>query len=252
MRRPLIAGNAKMNLNRETLTGLLEDIVRETKTSPPACDVVFCPPFTLLADTRESLAGSAVAWGGQDLHWESGGAFTGEISASMLRDLGCDYAIVGHSERRAQFGETDESVRRKAGAALGAGLVPVVCVGETESEREAGATEVVLSRQVVGGVSGLSLRDPLSLVLAYEPVWAIGTGKTATPAQAEDAHRHLRGELARVLGPAAAEGIRILYGGSVKPDNAGEILAGENVDGALVGGASLTAGAFLPIIRAVG
>ena len=172
-----------------------------------------------------------------------------EVSAGQLRDLGATMVLVGHSERRQYFGETDETVRRKAAAALAAGLVPVVCVGETEAEREAGSTEVVLSRQVVAGLSGLPVGGADSLVLAYEPVWAIGTGKTATAAQAEDAHRHLRGELAKVLGQPLADGLRILYGGSVKPDNAAELLSRPHVDGALVGGASLRADSLLGILR---
>ncbi len=250
MRTPMIAGNAKMFLDRASVRSVLESLKRELALDPPACEVAYCPPFTLLEEAGRAAAGSMVGLGGQNMHWEPSGAFTGEVSAGMLREAGCRYVILGHSERRTRFGETDENVRKKAGAALAAGLVPIVCVGETEAERKAGATEVVLSRQVVGSLGGLPVGDPRAILVAYEPVWAIGTGNTATPAQAQEAHVHLRRELGRVLGPDTAAGIRILYGGSVKPDNAGSLLGQPDLDGALVGGACLKAETFLPIIRA--
>jgi len=251
MRRPLVAANAKMNLDRASLGDLLADLRRELGKTPPGCDVVYCPPFPLLAVARDVLTSNpAVAWGGQDMYWEEKGAFTGEVSAEMLLDFGCRYVILGHSERRALFGETDEHVARKAAAALGAGLIPIVCIGETEAERDAGATEVVLTRQIVGSLAGVRPDAPDRLVIAYEPVWAIGTGRTATPEQAQAAHAHVRGELGKVLGSAFAAGLRVLYGGSVNAGNAAALLGLPDVDGALVGGASLKAETFLPIVRA--
>jgi triosephosphate isomerase len=249
VRKPIIAGNVKMNLDGAGLTSLLGAVTGGLRTPPP-CEVVYCPPFTLLPRAGELLAGSAVGLGAQDMHWETSGAFTGEVSAAMLIETGCRWVILGHSERRHLMGETDAEVRRKAGAALEAGLTPIVCVGETEDERKSGATEVVLSRQVVGSLGGLAPGDPTRLVVAYEPVWAIGTGNTASPEQAQEAHRHLRKELGGVLGSEAAAGIRILYGGSVKPDNARDLLDRPDIDGALVGGACLKAETFLPIVEA--
>jgi triosephosphate isomerase len=184
------------------------------------------------------------------MHWEASGAFTGEVSAAMLTEAGCRYVILGHSERRALFGETDAGVARKAAAALVAGLVPVVCVGESETDRDGGRTEAVLSAQIRGSLAGFPASRAGDLVVAYEPVWAIGTGRTAAPEQAQAAHAHLRRELAGILGTGGAAVVRILYGGSVKPGNAGELLACDDIDGALVGGASLDPDSFLGIIRA--
>ncbi len=251
MRKPLVAGNAKMNLTRAGLVGVLEALKRDLSLAPPACEVVYCPPSPWLLDAAAVLTGTRIGLGAQNMHWEASGAFTGEIAAGMLCEAGCRYVILGHSERRTLFGETDAAVRRKAEAALAAGLIPIVCVGETEQERVAGATEVVLTRQAVGSLGGLIVPDPAGLVVAYEPVWAIGTGRNATPDQAQEAHAHLRRELAGVLGPEVAAGVRILYGGSVKPDNAAELLARLDIDGALVGGACLKPETFLPILRAV-
>ncbi len=251
-RRSMIAGNVKMNLDRSRLAALLGELSADLARTPPACEVVYCPPYTLLAEAAGAIGGGAVALGAQNMHWEASGAYTGEISAGMLKEAGCRFVILGHSERRHLFGETDADVRRKAEAALGAGLRPIVCVGETEDERKSGATEVVLSRQIVGSLGNLSLEDPARLVVAYEPVWAIGTGNTASPEQAQEAHAHVRREVAKVLGGGAAERIRILYGGSVKPDNASELLRQPDLDGALVGGACLKAESFLAIIRAAG
>lgn len=251
MRRSLVAGNAKMNLDRTRLTALLAAVAGDLARTPPACDVAYCPPFPLLPAARSAVEGTGILLGAQNLHEGASGAFTGEVSAAMLVEAGCRLVIVGHSERRTLFGETDARVRAKAAAALEAGLVPIVCVGETGAERERGETEVVLSRQMRGSLEGLPVRDGGALVVAYEPVWAIGTGKTATPAEAQDAHAHLRRQAAAVLGGPVAEALRILYGGSVKPDNAADLLGRPDLDGALVGGASLDAGSFLGILRAV-
>jgi len=212
-------------------------------------ECVLCPPFTSLRAVREALSGSRIGLGAQNVHWEASGAFTGEISASMLVEESCAYAIVGHSERRQYFGETDETVNRRARAALAAGLKPIVCVGETLAEREAGATFVVVERQVRQGLAGLSAADWDRVVIAYEPVWAIGTGRTATAAQAQEVHARIRG-LLRELAGAAAERIRIQYGGSVKADNAAELFGQPDIDGGLIGGASLQAETFAAICRA--
>jgi triosephosphate isomerase len=251
MRIPLIAGNAKMNLDRSGLARLLERLKEELEASPPSCEVAYCPPFTLLAYAQGVLHGSRVYLGAQNMNAEPSGAFTGEVSASMLFEAGVRFVILGHSERRSIFGETDTMVREKAGAAIGAGLIPIVCVGETEDERGHGETSAVLSRQTEGSLGSLEISGGKALVVAYEPVWAIGTGKTATPDQAQEAHEHLRGEVGRVLGAKNASEIRILYGGSVKPENAASLLGRPDIDGALVGGASLQAESFLGIIRAM-
>lgn len=252
MRRTLIAGNAKMNLSRAELQSLLGTLTEELARRPFEADVVYCPPYTLLPVAERVVAGSLVGLGGQNMAAPPSGAYTGEISASMLVETGCRYVILGHSERRTLFGETDAQVRAKAEAALRGGLVPIVCVGETEAERRAGATEVVLSRQASGSLEGLEPSGADGLVVAYEPVWAIGTGNTASPEEAGAAHTYLRGELAKVLGRTMAQGVRILYGGSVKPDNAAALLGQADIDGLLVGGASLEAASFLGILRAAG
>ncbi|MBL8700555.1 MAG: triose-phosphate isomerase [Alphaproteobacteria bacterium] len=248
MTRPsLIAGNWKMN-------GMLADARALAKAIAgghrPAAgnrsDVVLCPPAPLLLAVGEALAGSAVALGGQDCHAKPSGAFTGDVSARLLADIGCRYVIVGHSERRTLHGESDATVRAKAEAALAAGLIAIICVGETLAEREAGATASVLERQIDGSVPAAAAAA--TTVVAYEPVWAIGTGKVATTAQVAEAHGGLRRRLAR--NHADGGEFRLLYGGSVKPDNAGELLALPDVDGALVGGASLDAGQFLAIVAA--
>jgi len=210
--------------------------------------VAVAPPFTALATAAEALRGSRIALAAQDVHWEAQGAFTGEVSAPMLAEIGCRHVIVGHSERRQLFGETDEAVRKKAGAVLAAGMRPIVCVGETLAEREAGRTLEVVGRQVRGGLAGLPSAALAALTVAYEPVWAIGTGKTATTAQAQEVHAAIRAVL-RELGGPAADQMRIQYGGSVKADNAAELMAQPDVDGALVGGASLKAQDFAQIVK---
>ena len=213
------------------------------------CDIVIAPPFTAIATAVTAAEGSAIAISAQNLHWEREGAFTGEVSARMIVEAGCRYVIVGHSERRQYFGETDETVHRKTQAALLAGLTPIVCVGETLPEREAGSTNDVLRRQFAGGFAALTDADFSRILIAYEPVWAIGTGRTATPEIAEDAHRFIR-ELADArFGSSCANAVRILYGGSVKPDNVKGLMAQPDLDGALVGGASLDPKSFAAIVN---
>jgi triosephosphate isomerase len=214
-------------------------------------DVVICPPFTALATAREVLRETAIGLGAQDVHWEPDGAFTGEISTAMLVDAGCTWVIVGHSERRTYFGETDETVLSKVDAALAAGLRPIVCIGETLEQREADQTEAVLRTQVSKGLRGLGARLERAVV-AYEPVWAIGTGRTATPDQAQAAHLFIRSQVAEIAGEQVARGLRIQYGGSVKPSNAEELFALPDVDGGLVGGACLNADSFAEVVRATG
>jgi triosephosphate isomerase len=243
-RTPLIAGNWKMHKGVSATTELLERLV--AMSHPVGVEVVVCPPFTSLPAAAMVLAGSAVGLGAQNVHWEAEGAFTGEVSAGMLRELGVGWVIVGHSERRTLFGESDETVGRRARRAQAEGLTVVFCLGETLAEREAGTTLHVLGRQAAVLV-GL---DPGRLVVAYEPVWAIGTGVNATAEQAQEAHAYLRGRLGELLGGAAADSVRILYGGSLKPGNADELLSQADVDGGLIGGASLDVEAFSAIIRA--
>lgn len=250
-RRPLVAGNIKMFLTVEAALELFR-AVRAGLGGREAAEVAYFPPFTALADAARLLSGSPIALGGQDLFWEAEGAYTGEVSARMLLDVGCQWALVGHSERRQYFGETDATVRRKVEAALAHGLFPMVCVGETLEERETGATESVLGRQVAAALEGLSEAQLDRMAVAYEPVWAIGTGKTATPDLAQAAHAYLRREIAARTSAAAAARLRILYGGSVKPDNAAGLLGQPDIDGALVGGACLAPASFLTIIRAAG
>ena len=254
MRRPLIAGNWKMNLDRAAGTTLAMDVVAGC-AGRAGVDVVLCPPFVYLEAIGGALRGSAVELGAQDLYHEGSGAFTGEVSAAMLLDVGCRWVIIGHSERRQLFGETDASVLKKTRAALAAEqgghrLTPIVCVGETLAEREAGQTQAVIESQFAGSLSELSEEEMARVVLAYEPVWAIGTGRVATPEQAEEVHADLRKRVADRYNAAIAGETRILYGGSVKPENAAQLFAKPNVDGALVGGASLKAVDFLGIIAA--
>ncbi len=248
-RRKFVCGNWKMHKTAGEAAALVKELAAGiAEASGGKVQVAVAPTFTALAAVAEAIRGTAIELAAQDVHWESQGAFTGEISAAMLADLGVKHGIVGHSERRQLFGETDEGVRKKAVALLGAGLLPIVCVGETLAEREAGKTLEVVSRQVKGALSGLDAGQLARLTIAYEPVWAIGTGKTATTAQAQEVHAAIRG-LLRQLGGAAADAVRIQYGGSVKPDNAAELLAQADVDGALVGGASLKADDFSKIVK---
>jgi triosephosphate isomerase (TIM) len=249
-RRKFIAGNWKMNLRRDSSVALATALV-DRMDRQPKVDVAVCPPSVYLHDVAAAVRGSGVALGAQNMSQEADGAFTGEISSGMLTDLGCKYVIFGHSERRQFYGETDELVNKKMTVALTAGLIPIVCVGETLAEREAGQTETVVGGQVKGSLRDASLAQFGKIVVAYEPVWAIGTGRVASPAQAEEVHAHIRKLLQAQYGDAANQLI-ILYGGSVKPDNAKELLHQPNIDGALVGGASLKADDFLKIIAAAG
>lgn len=246
--RKLIAGNWKMNKLTAEGRALAADIdAFAASADAPACDLLVCPPATILQTVAAQLDGSPVAVGGQNCHAEPSGAFTGEISAAMLADAGARYVILGHSERRHGLGETDAGVQAKVAAAHGAGLIAIVCIGETEDQRDAGQTLGVLSGQLAGSLPAADLSGD-NTVIAYEPVWAIGTGKTATPEQAEAAHRHLRKRLAERYNPETANACRILYGGSVKPDNADSLLGLVDIDGALIGGASLKADSFLAIV----
>ncbi len=247
-RKPVIAGNWKMFKTASEGAALAREL-RPKVSMIHDVEIVVCPPFTTIPAVAQALAGSNVGVGGQNLHWEQHGAFTGEVSGPMLADAGCRWVVVGHSERRQLFGETDEGVHRKAKAALAAKLSPIVCVGETLAEREAGRTLEVVGRQIGGALGGLSDGEIAGLVVAYEPVWAIGTGKTATSAQAEEVHAAIRAQLAKSHGQKVSDGLRILYGGSVKPENVKELMAQPDVDGALVGGASLTADSFAAIVR---
>ena len=247
-RKPLIAGNWKMFKTIPEAKALVEGLKNSLKGVSDT-EVLVCPPFTALFTVAETLKGSNISVGSQNLYWEKKGAFTGEISPDMLTDAGCKYAVVGHSERRQYFAETDETVNKRMKAAFAAGLVPVVCIGETLSERESGTTFKVIERQVKNGIAGLTPEQAKTLVIAYEPVWAIGTGKTATPQQAQEVHAYIRSIYSQVYGAPAADAIRILYGGSVKPDNASEIMKQTDVDGALVGGASLEIESFTKIVK---
>ncbi len=248
MRRPLVIANWKMNKTvEEALAFAAEAVPVLGRVSD--VEVALAPPFTALSELRRALAGSNISLAAQNMHWEREGAFTGEISPGMLRDLGCRYVLLGHSERRQFFGEGDGEVGRKVASALTEGLIPVLCVGESLAEREYGRTFEVVERQLRGGLEDQPLDDSGDLVVAYEPVWAIGTGRTATPAEAQEVHAHIRGLLASLCGKELAAGIRILYGGSVKPDNAATLMGQPDVNGGLVGGASLKADAFAAIVR---
>lgn len=247
MRRKLVIGNWKMNGSRTANSVLLSGIVAGLASAQADCAV--CAPAPYLAQCQAELAGTPVAWGAQDVSAHAAGAYTGEVAAAMLQDFGCRYVIVGHSERRAYHGESSELVARKAQAALAAGLIPVVCVGETLAEREAGQTGAVVGAQLQAVLDLLDNAALAKIVLAYEPVWAIGTGKTATPAMAQEVHALLRRQVAQ-RSAEAATGMQILYGGSMKPENAGELLAQADIDGGLIGGAALKAADFLAIIRA--
>ena len=244
----LVAGNWKMHLTLAEARGLAREIIQGVSPETRA-EVVLAPPYTALAAVAGELTGTPIQLAAQDTYWEEKGAFTGAISPVMLADVGCHYVIIGHSERRQHFGETNDMVNRKVKAALDAGLVPIMCVGETLAEREAGRTFTVVETQVREGLAGFPGAARERLVIAYEPVWAIGTGKTATPQQAQEVHYLIRNLLPEVLGTTA---VRILYGGSVTPDNAATLMAEPDLDGALVGGASLKAASFLPIIAAAG
>lgn len=249
MRKTFICGNWKMHMTTGEAVAFAREL-RGKLNERAGVEVGIAPPFTALAAVRQALVGSHVRLGGQNCHWEAKGAFTGEISAAMLSDVGCDSVVLGHSERRQFFGETDEGVNKRSKAALAAQLTPIICVGETLAERDEGRMFDVLQRQVKGALASFTPAEIEKVVLAYEPVWAIGTGKVATPAQVQEVHGTLRVWLAELAGKATADRVRILYGGSVKPDNAAELLALPDVDGALVGGASLKSDDFARIVAA--
>lgn len=247
-RKPLIAGNWKMHKTGQEAVHAATAL-KKLVENVSAVEVMIAPTFTALAPVSAEIASSNIALGAQNLHWEPKGAYTGEIAADMLVDVGCSYVIIGHSERRQLFGETDQTVNRKIRAAIDAGLKPVLCIGETEAERDAGQTFSILDKQIQKGLESFVLQDLQTLVVAYEPVWAIGTGKTATKEQAQEAHAHVRGEIAKMHGEAFARQVRILYGGSVKPSNVKELMAMTDVDGALVGGASLEPETFSQLVH---
>jgi triosephosphate isomerase len=247
-RTPLIAGNWKMHCTRAEAQSLVAALI-PLILDAPGREIVVAPPFTALEAVGRAITGTPIRLAAQNLHWEPKGAFTGEVSAAMLRDVGCAAVIIGHSERRQYFAETDDGVSRKIRAALGAQLTPIVCVGETLAERDAGQTDTIIERQVRGAWAGLPGDAVARCVVAYEPVWAIGTGRTATPAQAQEVHRSIRRLAAGLAGDPVAAGLRILYGGSVKADNVDGLMAEADVDGALVGGASLQADDFARIVK---
>ena len=251
MRKPFMAGNWKENTDSHSSVALAKAVAAgSTDVAGERVSVAVIPPFVYLQAVAKAVSSSAVAVGAQDVYFEQKGAFTGEISPAMLKDVGCTYALCGHSERRHVLGESDELVGKKVTASIHGGLLPILCVGELLEERDGGKTEKVVERHLRTGLAGLDAEKVSAATIAYEPVWAIGTGRTATPQQAQEVHQFIRGLLAKMYGKDLAGEIRILYGGSVKPDNARELMAQADVDGLLVGGASLKADDFLKIIRA--
>ncbi len=249
IRKKLIAGNWKMNKTSGEAADLVKDIVAEVGRSNDV-DVVVCPPFTSLESVGKALDGSSVKLGGQNMHPQPSGAYTGEVSAEMLRSLFASFVILGHSERRTYFGETDAFINQKVTAAIKAELKPILCVGETLAEREAESTLQVVQTQLEGGLEGVTKEQATSVVIAYEPVWAIGTGKVATTEQAQEVHAFIRGLLGKLFGASVGNKIRILYGGSMKPANAPELLAQPDIDGGLIGGASLESRSFVDLVNA--
>lgn len=248
MRKPIIAGNWKMNKTPEEAKELVTALVPLVKNAK--CDVVICPPFVDLCAVKPIIAGTNIHLGVQNIHWAEKGAFTGEISADMLKAHGVEYAIVGHSERRQYFGETDATVNQRAKAAIAAGITPIICVGESLEQRESGVTNAVVSGQTKAALDGIEAKDVETLVIAYEPIWAIGTGKTATSEQASEVCSAIRALIRAQYGARVARSVTIQYGGSMKPDNARELLAHEDIDGGLIGGASLEAKSLMEIVHA--
>ncbi len=247
MRKPIIAGNWKMNMTpgeAETLVAGLIPLVKDAK-----CEVVVCPPYVDLYAVKPLVEGTNIQLGAQNIHWAQKGAFTGEISADMLKSLGVSYAIIGHSERRQYFGETDETVNMRAKAAIAAGITPIICVGESLEQREASETNAWVSGQTTAALMDISAEDVAKLVIAYEPIWAIGTGKTATSEQANETIGVIRAAIAKVYGATIAEQVRIQYGGSMNPKNASELMAMPEIDGGLIGGASLKAEDFSRVVN---
>ncbi len=251
MRKPFVAGNWKMNTNSHSSVDLAKAVVSgSSELAASAVSVAVIPPFVYLQSVARAVSSHHIAVGAQDVYFEEKGAFTGEISPAMLKDLGCTYVLCGHSERRHVMGETDDLINKKVIAAIGGGLLPILCVGELLEQRDAGETEQVVAEQVKAGLAGLSAEKMAAVTIAYEPVWAIGTGRTATPQQAQEVHAFIRSLLAEMYDDSLAQEVRIQYGGSVNAANAKELLGQEDVDGALVGGASLKAGEFAKIIQA--
>ena len=248
-RTPIIAGNWKMHKTPTETRSLMRELVDGLRSRPATCEIIVAPPFVSIIEAVEAARGVSISVSGQNMHWEDTGAFTGEVSANMLGEAGCSHVIIGHSERRQFFGETDETVNLKIKAAIRSELTPIFCLGESLTEREAGSTFEVVKTQLARGLDGIAMPDALRFVIAYEPVWAIGTGRTASPQQAQEVHEFLRVELASLVGRDYADEVRILYGGSVKPDNTRSLMECKDIDGCLVGGASLKSGDFLGIIK---
>ena len=250
MRRKVIAGNWKMNNDLKETQNLISKLTSGISMDNLNCDVIVCPPFTSLFEAHTLLKDTKVKLGAQNMYFESYGAFTGEVSATMLRSVGCEYVILGHSERRSIFGETDELINNKIKKANASGLKPIFCIGELLEEREAGITEKIIEKQIKSGLKDISSEEMGNVIIAYEPVWAIGTGKTASPEQAEEVHKFIRSLINAKYGDSISENIIIQYGGSVNNKNARELLSQKDIDGALVGGASLKADSFVEIIQA--
>ena len=248
MRRPVIAGNWKLNKTVSEAIELVNSLKREL-IDIQETEIIVCPVYTALSDLSDLLVDSNISLGAQNVYWESSGAFTGEVSSAMLKDAGCKYVIIGHSERRKYFNESDQTVNKRIKAAQQSGLIPIFCVGETLEEREADKTIDVIKRQLTGGLEGLEKDALLNLIIAYEPVWAIGTGKTATPGQAQEVHGFIRSWLVENCSEEVAESLRILYGGSVKSANIKELMQQGDIDGALVGGASLDSSSFAELVK---
>ena len=249
MRRKVIAGNWKMNNNLSESQNLITKLISGLSNEKLNSDVIICPPFTSLSEASSLVKNTVIKLGAQNMYFEENGAFTGEISAEMLKSVGCEFVILGHSERRTIFNEPDQLINKKIKKALQSGLKPIFCVGETLEERESGITEQVIKRQVTEGLKEISANEMDKIIIAYEPVWAIGTGKTATPQQAEEVHAFIRNLILNLYSSSIAENIVIQYGGSVKPDNAAELLSQKDIDGALVGGACLKADSFISIVK---
>lgn len=248
MRKLIIAGNWKLNKTNQEAVDLVT-LLKRNLNDITEVDVVVCPVATALSDINDILGESNIGLGAQNIYWEESGAFTGEVSASLLKDIGVQYVIVGHSERRQYFGETDETVNKKIKAVLAQGMTPIVCVGEVLEERESDKTFEVIEKQCTGGLAGFTSEEMEKMIIAYEPVWAIGTGKTATPDQAQEVHQFIRSLLAKLYDDTVAQVVRIQYGGSVKPENSAELMSQPDIDGALVGGASLQADSFSDIVK---
>jgi len=250
MRKKVIAGNWKMNNDLNATVSLISDIKKELNGKNVEAEIIICPPFTSLETASTLLKDSTIKLGAQNMSFEESGAFTGEVSVSMLKSVGCEYVILGHSERRTIFGESDQVINKKIKTAIKFGLKPIFCIGETLEEREKGITFKVVETQVQNGLKDLSESDLTNLIIAYEPVWAIGTGRNATPQQAQDVHQFIRGLISKLYSANFARQLVIQYGGSVKADNAKELLSQPDIDGALVGGACLKADSFIKIISA--